>query len=625
MDAVFAVMPFATFNTPAIGVSLLKAEISRRGFESRIRYFVLDFLETVGPDLYTALAGGQLGPRVTMSIPTEMLLGEWFFAGVAFPDRPPDDRAYLDRFVRGSPLQRLLPRILEARRHAADFVERCADQIRRDGPRVVGFTTVFHQTCASLAVARRLKELPDPPLVLFGGGNCAGAMGLQLVRSFPWIDYVCLGEGDQVLPAFLERVRQGDPGPVPGLVTRADLGTSRAPLVRDLDDLPLPDYHEYFDRLKRSPLRRKIQPRLPLETARGCWWGEKHHCTFCGLNTESMAFRSKSGERVLDELAALRATYGVKEIDCVDNIMNMRFLQTLFPKVIERGMKLDLFYEVKANLRYDQLRLLRDAGITSIQAGVESFSDGILRLMRKGCTGAQNIQLLRWCEELGLDVTWNILYGFPDEAPAEYARMTRLIPLLVHLRYPDFVVPIRMDRFSPNFADAERLGLARARPAEAYGHIYPLQGADLAGVAYYFEFEYRDGRSPGDYTRSLRRAVRRWERGSLSADPPRLDLFEADGVALVQDTRPCARQPLHILQGLERELYLAGDVAHGAEHLATSVGAPEPEVTRILRRLVGSRLMVSWEGKYLSLAVFRNRTGAAVRPERRATPAARPA
>ena len=49
-------------------------------------------------------------------------------------------------------------------------------------PRVVGFTTTFHQTCASLAVARRLKALPDPPLVVFGGANCEGEMGVQMLR-----------------------------------------------------------------------------------------------------------------------------------------------------------------------------------------------------------------------------------------------------------------------------------------------------------------------------------------------------------------------------------------------------------------------------------------------------------
>ena len=79
-------------------------------------------------------------------------------------------------------------------------------------PRVVGFTTTFHQTCAALAVARRLKALPDPPLVVFGGANCEGEMGVQMLASFEWIDAVCCGEADHSFPAAARRPARGGDG-----------------------------------------------------------------------------------------------------------------------------------------------------------------------------------------------------------------------------------------------------------------------------------------------------------------------------------------------------------------------------------------------------------------------------
>src|SRR5262249_54058164 len=163
-------------------------------------------------------------------------------------------------------------------------------------------------------VARRLKALPNPPIIVFGGANCEGEMGLQLLRSFPWIDYVCTREGDVVFPEFVDRIlRMGARRGARGLLRQGHDDQASVPaLVSTLDDLPIPDYAEYVARLTKSPLAATIRPSLLIETSRGCWWGAKHHCVFCGLNGETMAFRSKSSARVLSEMATLSATYGIK-------------------------------------------------------------------------------------------------------------------------------------------------------------------------------------------------------------------------------------------------------------------------------------------------------------------------
>src|SRR5262249_20771184 len=162
------------------------------------------------------------------------------------------------------------------------------------------------------------------------------------------------------------------------------------------------------------------------------WWGQRMHCTFCGLNGERMRFRSKSPTRVLSELASLRAEHPGLPIGVVDNILDMSYFHTVLPALAADGGALRLFYEVKANLRKEHVRLLRDAGVRDIQPGIESLSDGVLRLMRKGVSALQNIQLLKWCVELGVHPVWNVLWGFPGEDPAEYIRMARLVPLLTH-------------------------------------------------------------------------------------------------------------------------------------------------------------------------------------------------
>src|SRR5690349_11017445 len=89
MDVVFAVLPFLDIGRPAIGVSLLKAEIARIGFSSCIRYFNLDHAELIGSETYVRVASSSPGS----------LLGEWFFAGTLFGDRLPHEQDYLSKVL----------------------------------------------------------------------------------------------------------------------------------------------------------------------------------------------------------------------------------------------------------------------------------------------------------------------------------------------------------------------------------------------------------------------------------------------------------------------------------------------------------------------------------------------
>jgi radical SAM superfamily enzyme YgiQ (UPF0313 family) len=58
-----------------------------------------------------------------------------------------------------------------------------------------------------------------------------------------------------------------------------------AGLTENLDSLPIPDYTEYFEELKECGLENKFSKTvIPYESSRGCWWGEKTMCTFCGVN-----------------------------------------------------------------------------------------------------------------------------------------------------------------------------------------------------------------------------------------------------------------------------------------------------------------------------------------------------
>ena len=226
---------------------------------------------------------------------------------------------------------------------------------------------------------------------------------------------------------------RGNLNRIPGLLWR-DGHWAPQMQITDMDALPYPDMSDYFAMLARSAPG--VVPTMLMETSRGCWWGAKPHCTFCGLNGQTMTFRSKSAGRALDEIDALTRDNDCQLLSMVDNIMDMKYFRDLIPALADRTDIPSIFYETKSNLSRAQVRMLAKANIRILQPGVESLSDPVLKLMRKSTNALRNVQLLKWGREYGVSVEWNVLYHFPGECDADYDEMLKMMPLLTHLQPP---------------------------------------------------------------------------------------------------------------------------------------------------------------------------------------------
>jgi ribosomal peptide maturation radical SAM protein 1 len=286
--------------------------------------------------------------------------------------------------------------------------------------RVVGFSSTFQQNTASFALARRIKEKYPDVTILLGGSNFDDEMGLEFVHAIEAIDYAVIGEGDIAFPSILLALQEGrDPLTIPGVVGKRNGRVNQAAGIRSqlrqMDELPMPDYHDFYTRRALLTLpdgEEWEEMSLPFESARGCWWGEKHHCTFCGLNALGMNFRSKSIDHMIDELTEMSRAYGKFDFSAVDNIIEPRYLKSLFSKLNEAGgMDYTFFYEVKANMSREQIKTLSIGGVKAIQPGLESLSSHVLELMNKGVKAIQNVNLLRWTVYYEVRVLWNILWG----------------------------------------------------------------------------------------------------------------------------------------------------------------------------------------------------------------------
>ncbi|MGH2583968.1 MAG: RiPP maturation radical SAM C-methyltransferase [Dehalococcoidia bacterium] len=603
-------MPFASTRYPSIQLGLMQSILRRHGIDAETHYLNLRFAHQLGWERYEVLCSRR-----------RHLLGEWLFARAAFGEGAPPPEAFLEACPEsvgsvGSRQETDDLDLLDLRERVAPaFIAECVERIAWDAYDVVGFGSIFEQNCAVLALARALKDRYPKLITVFGGSNFEDEMGVEYVRALPWVDYAVIGEGDEVFPALLDRLAAGEePVAMPGVACRTPAGLSfagRAPTVQDLDSLPEPDYHEFFDAAAELDLPGMVLDGgvvVPFESARGCWWGAKHHCTFCGLNGLGMAFRSKTPGRVLSEIDELASRHHVYAFEAVDNIMDHRYVKDVFGPLAEQHMAYTFFYEVKANLTPEQLRDLARGGVRRLQPGVESLSTPILKLMRKGTTAIQNVRLLKWALYYGIEVAWNVLNGFPGECPEDYERQIEVMRLIPHLQPPNGRGRIWLERYSPYFSEAEERGIVNIRPDRAYPCIYPGQ-LDLERIAYFFEYD-SPGTLPDEFHEPLVALIASWQENWNAPRRPYLTYLRTAGRLTIVEGRTPGAPAIHTFDEHAALVYDACNLTHhGAArvlaHLHDTRGL-ETSITAVQRDLdafTARGLMLEEDGHYLSLAL----------------------
>jgi ribosomal peptide maturation radical SAM protein 1 len=599
VDVVFVNLPFAPTAQPSLAFSVFKPLLERAGFTSTILYPNLKFSMNLGHNLYDYIANYR--PEA------EMLLGELLFSQfLNDTDLSKFFRQISQHYRNDKIARRYLSKLAAARQTAVEFINSTAQIILRLDPQVVCFSSLFQQHTAALSLAKALRRRSAQVVLIVGGSNCEGEMGKQTAESFNALDFVVSGPGELVLPKLLSHLLLGSPPTVMDGVfptMRREYFPKPSSLYApegNLDDLPYPDFDNYFQQMQSSFGSDAPQVLLPLETSRGCWWGVKHHCTFCGLNGSMLRSRQKEPERAFQEFRYIHNRYSAGRLTPVDNILPYSYFDTLIPRLAREPIA-DLFYEVKANLTYDQLKSLRDARVIEIQPGIESLSDTALRRMRKGVSALQNILLLRNAKQLGITVFWNILFGFPREMAEEYLEQLNLIDTISHLPPPLKAALVRIDRFSPLFFDHQALGIDNVRPVDAYLKAYPgLSPKAVESIAYYFNADYRERELYHDLRERLRMRVDQWR-----AEYPAsfVALVRSGDVHVIIDTRVNSKQRVsQVTNAEEMLLNLAKVASHRiklVEQLSRSM--PRSEAEALIAAWISARFLVEIDDRLLSV------------------------
>lgn len=592
-------MPTLASHIPSFQLALLKPLLERHGIEVEPRSLFMDFARVIGPQLNDALA--EVYPS---------LVGEWIWSKAAFGDFA-DDKAYFARYGRHleaicakagvsvQQLQRVRDEV------AFEFIEKVVASTDWSRFSAIGFTVVFQQMVASLALAKAIKAKQPDVKILFGGATFEDDLAEEVLARAPYVDVVHCGDAELTLPELLKRLGANQPlDGLKGAMHRGGRYAGRAPNLENLDLTPVPDFDEHFQR--RDALRldedTDVETMLPIETARGCWYGMKNHCTFCGLNRAGMDFRSKSPKQVLEMLDALSRRYGVRYFNAIDNILAPEYATKLFGELAKGHTDLKLHYEIRPNLGRAQLKAMKQGGLNSVQPGVESFSTHVLSLMKKHTTGVRNLELLKWTTYYGIDNQYNVLYGFHGETESDYRAQAELMRKIPHVQPPYAFALARADRGSPMFEKPGEHGVHHLRPSACYPFIFP-PSFDYAHIAYFFE----DDRVPEEHAwhRECGEIVDDWKRRWESSRRPTLTYFKAVGSLSIQDLRGPQRRALRY-DGRAAELYERCADAQRSDALREAYAGEERWLEQTLQDFVAQDVMVHLDDRYLALALPAN-------------------
>jgi ribosomal peptide maturation radical SAM protein 1 len=554
-------MPFQALHLSTLSVALLSSVLRESGIPTEECYFHFGLARLIGQEKYSRIATGP---------PKEGFLGELLFAE-SYHGEIQDDR-----------LRSRLTDVFGTRSERARLVEEfrtfCLSWVEHAHPTLVGLTTSNYQLLPALWLAREIKKRwPDIRIVL-GGAACNVPMGCRVQEGYPEVDVVVSGAGEE---------------PLLSLATRNDQDHQRLIINEhsaNLDALPIPDYGPFLrDALAFNGKREKLM--LAFESSRGCWWGEKSHCTFCGLNQLEMSFNRKSSERVVREIRTLWDRYGI-HLFATDTILSRSHLKEVMPALAEYPSKPKLFYEVKANMKSKEVKALRDANVVRIQPGIESLSSALLKNIRKGVTALQNLALLKWCREQNIRVSWNLLCGIPGERLEDYTQQIDLMERIPQMMPAQGVSPIRIDRYSPYFREFREFGWSELQPMSEYRSLHPhLNEEAIRDVAYYFDGQ--GAWSVHGYFKCLREALQRWKDRHVKGQ----GLFwgEEHGLIRIQDGAAFA---IRSSAAVDAVLHRTHEIAE-VEALCRETGC-DPG---LLDQLVEEGILYRERGQVINLAV----------------------
>lgn len=448
-------MPWASVVLPSIQIVTLQEFLRQHRFSSDVKSLYIPFADKIGFNKYVDCSGKHF-------------IGDAAFAVNFYPHLKNKAlsliRKYTDKRFNYSNLFHQTYLFLEETMRAIDFSQY----------EYVGFSVVFNQLYASLALARKIKTAFPNVKIIFGGDSCCGEKGRSLMGVYTDIDYVISYEGEYPL---LHLIEGQPPQNIPGLTYRSNnkiIANPPGNKIACIDKLTLPDFTEYFDRVNETKYLKNIKQfpesiTIPVEITRGCWWNK---CTFCSLNVQHHGYRVKSNAKIISEVKKQTRKYQINKVYFVSNNISPYKTRGLFVSLKPYNLEIQLYYSARLH-DFDLLRQMKESGVTQLQFGLESLSKTLLeKKIKKGVQLINNIQMMKFLKELNIESDSNLIPGYPNETKKEFNETIKNFKYLYHLETPN-LSNFSLHYRSPIFGNPEKFNIKRVFLRPVYENFIP--------------------------------------------------------------------------------------------------------------------------------------------------------
>jgi len=301
-----------------------------------------------------------------------------------------------------------------------DEIDRWVDEVLETGARYLGFSIHYRNVSFTDRIVQKIREKAPDRIIIYGGPEVAAAFSMNGLQGLE-ADVFVVGEGEMSLLEFVERHRaSGELPPIDGVVYK--LGgrlTDYKPraLISDLDALSYPTY-DYFDLADYNPIPSFMD--LPYLLSRGC----TGNCSFCMDHYMAGKFRSRSAHSAVEEIKHHLERYGIYKFHFNDLICNgnPKALSRFCDMVIEEGLRIrwTSYAVVHPKMTPELFEKMRAAGCVSLNFGLESASDRVLKRMNKYYNSELAERVIRDSSNAGIDTNINIIVGFPGETRKDF-------------------------------------------------------------------------------------------------------------------------------------------------------------------------------------------------------------
>jgi len=259
-------------------------------------------------------------------------------------------------------------------------------------------------------IARACRGRSAAPLVI--GGPAVSIAPAQMLAALG-ADYAVAGEGELAMPDLLQKIRNAQStSDIPGVLSPNAASPPAPARAPDLDRLPPAEPGRWLDIARYL---RWGSP-LPVQSKRGCAL-KCIHCTYRSI--EGTRYRLRSPEAVAEEMMDASQRWGVRRFEFVDSTFNHPPQHAIaLCEAIARGSLRAHLYTMGLNpagTSQDMLKLMKQAGFTSVLCTPDSGSDRMLETLRKGFSVEQVARTAAWAREAGLAMLWSFLFGGPGE------------------------------------------------------------------------------------------------------------------------------------------------------------------------------------------------------------------